>query len=360
MQDKELLFTLCAAYRLGETEKIKQIHAGTNSVYQLGYWSGGNYQQLAVKVSSSGETENAMASKQTEKSVLERLSLYFQYVPKLISPVQGTDNTQCYSWGLLWKSTQLISVYQWEPSLPYCAIEAQLINTGVSFSRLQKALSAIDTSDLATLKPIQESALVNVRNGKPGLVENSSINAFKKFIKCKADICETSQVILCNLIFLEDEIAAVRNMLKQYGEEIKHPNLSLVHQQLSPSNFGYDKNHQVTMVFDFDSLSLGLPIQDLAWLVATFCVDYRKDFKQITSDVTTLLSTIQLSFPLDVNYSDYLIPFMRLAYLDTIYRKIWRASKGIDNRMGFVKEDIFCLHWLRKYEHDLNLCLQQL
>jgi hypothetical protein len=48
------------------------------------------------------------------------------------------------------------------------------------------------------------------------------------------------------------------------------------------------------------------------------------------------------------NWQSVILPFMRLGYLSAIFQKISNAHAGFDGRMGFVREDILCLAWMRK------------
>ena len=53
------------------------------------------------------------------------------------------------------------------------------------------------------------------------------------------------------------------------------------------------------------------------------------------------------------SWQNIILPFMRLGYLDAIFRKLQRAYEGLDIRMGFVREDILCLNWLRRHNDQL-------
>lgn len=359
MLDASLLHTILIAYDLDQPTLIEQIHNGTNRVYRFDYTAGPSHQQLAVKISKSS-SERSIASKRAEKYILDLIRPRLSCIPELITPSNEPAQTTCHSWGILCNDGSLVSVYQWAPSQPYRGLEQQLTQAGKSFTKLQQTLSSINISDLQTLiKRLPQQRFMFADNDL-ALDDNFTFMVFESLInKCKA-FSLPCFMIQDNFAFLENEIEEVRSLTAKQNQILDAKNLSLVHLELFPSNFGFNEDHTVAVIYDFDSLNYGLPLQDTGWLCATFCVDYRKSLHQVTKDLTTLLSAIQSQLSTDPNWRDLLLPFMRLGYLDAIYRKLQRAYDGVDTRMGFVKEDILCLRWLRRYDQQLTSHIQKI
>jgi Ser/Thr protein kinase RdoA (MazF antagonist) len=355
MNDLGLLQTISSAYRLAEPARTKKIHDGTNRVYAFDYSAGSRHQRLAVKVSSVNG-ERSVASKRAERFVLDNIRSQIPCVPKMLVPDNEPEQTKRYSWGLLWNDDILVSVYEWVPSKPYHGLKQQLKQLGKSFVRLQHALCSVNTSCFkAILNPPQR---FRSTDNKLTLKDTFTFSDFQSFVDQNANVSRTCALVQDCSRFLENEICELRKLIgkhKQFDNTI----LSLVHLELSPSNIGFNEDHTVAAIFDFDSISYGLPLQDTAWLLATFCVDYRRSINQVITDVTTLLLAIQSLQPLSIDQRKLLIPFMRLGYLDSIYRELQRARDNVDKRLGFAKEDIFCLLWLRQHDRELMSAIKQ-
>ena len=359
MLDANLLHTILGAYGLNQPTSIEQIHNGTNRVYRFDDTEASSHQRLAVKISKLS-SERSVASKHAEKLILDLIRPTFTCIPELIKPRNKSAQTTHYSWGLLCNNDNLVSVYQWTPSQPYRGLDLQLKQAGKTFTKLQQALSSIDIADLQTY--LQQPAQQRFRLADKGLAldDNFTFVVFDKFIDKNKSTSPACSMVRDNCNFLEKEIVALRNLFEKQKNLLDTNNLSLVHLELFPSNFGFNEDHTVAVIYDFDSVNYGLPLQDTGWLCATFCVDYRKSLHKVTKDLTTLLSAIQTHLPTDVDWHDLLLPFMRLGYLDAIYRKLQRAYDGVDTRMGFVKEDILCLRWLRQHDQQLTSHIQQI
>jgi Ser/Thr protein kinase RdoA (MazF antagonist) len=353
MIDTSLLQTILSAYDLENPKQIEQIHNGTNRVYRFNYAVGSPQQQLAVKLSTLSNERN-IASKHAEKFILSNTRPQVPCIPDLLTPKNEPAQTVCHPWGLLWNSATLVSIYKWVPSQPYRGLEQQLAQTGKCFAKLQQAFNSITNSDLQTLFKHSAHQRFKKANDKLTLDDNFTFIVFQGFISKMASRSLPFTLVQDNLDFLETEIDDLRVLTKQHSEILEATNLALVHLELSPSNFGYNEDHSVAIVFDFDSINCGLALQDIAWLCATFCIDYRIPLHQAIKNLTILLSAIQSQLHTETYEYDLLVPFMRLGYLDAIYRKLQRAYNRVDMRMGFVKEDILCLHWLRQYDQRLK------
>lgn len=356
MLDRKLLRALICAYPLDKVEQIEQIHNGNNRVYRLRCRAPAPYDTIAVKISKLS-SERSIAGKRVEKVILDHLyhDLAFPFVPRLLTPTAEFNPAQSQPWGLLWNADTLLSCYQWVATQRYRGNEQQLVQVGKRYGQLQQALSTIN---LGALLPSQHRLLRAV-DERLQLAEDFTFGTFNAFIKSRVGDCATSAMLNDNLSFLEHEIAALRKEFKQHRRHLGSWDNSLIHRELSPSNFGFANDHSVNIIFDFDSVNDGLPLQDTAWLCATFCVDYRKRLDKVTRDVTVLLSSIKSQLTMPAGWQELLVPFMRLGYLAAIYRKLRLAYDGVDTRLGFVKEDILCLQWLRRYGDKLALSICQ-
>ena len=359
MIDTSLLQTILIAYDLEKPKQIEQIHNGTNRVYRFDYAAGSAQQQLAVKLSTLSNERN-IASKHAEKFILGNIRPQAPFIPELLIPENEPAQTICHPWGLLWNNTTLVSIYKWVPSQPYRGLERQLIQTGKCFAKLQQAFNSITCSNLQTYFRQSAHQRFKNTNDKLTLDDDFTFVVFQDFINKAASRSLPCDLVRDNLEFLEKEIDELRVLTTQHSEILDTKNLTLVHLELSPPNFGYNEEHSVSIVFDFDSINLGLALQDIAWLCATFCVDYRVSPQDVARNLTTLLTAIHSRLLTDACERDLLVPFMRLGYLDAIYRKLQRAYDRIDMRMGFVKEDILSLHWLRQHGQGLNSHVKQI
>lgn len=352
-----LLPALINAYKLDPPTRISRIYKGNNEVYRLDFPRGSRYDCLAIKLSALGG-EQSVASKSAELSILDSIRPWFQGVPKFIAPNDKPVDAEHFPWGLLWQQTQLVSVYQWISSAPYRGLDQQLRQLGHRYVQLQQALGHVPVSVLRPyLKPPTQQRFYR-HNNQLTLDHRLSFTPYEQFIEQRARISSTFKLLCNNLDFLQQEIEALRVLAQQHRHFQTTKTLSLVHRQLSPSNIGFNEDHSVAAVFDFDTVGFGLPLQDAAWLCATFCVDYRKSLPQVVRELKTLLIAMHPALAKD--WRELLLPFMRLGYLDAICRKLQHANDGVDQRMGFAREDMLCLRWLREHHQPLESHLQQI
>ncbi len=348
--------SLICAYPLDEVEQVEQIHNGNNRVYRLKCRAPAPYDHLAVKISRLG-SGCSIAGKLAEKAILDYLyhDLAFPFVPQLLAPTAELGHARCQPWGLLLNDDIMLTCYRWVATQRYRGGGQQLTQVGKRYGQLQQALFTINPGAL----PLAQQRLLRIADGRMQLTEGFTFNAFSAFIKSRANGCAASAILDGNLPFLEQEIADLLKDFDQYRQLFECWSNGLIHQELSPFNFGFAHDHSVNIIFDFDSMNDGFPLQDTAWLCATFCVDYRKRLGEVACDAAMLLSSIQQHLAMPAGWQELLIPFMRLGYLAAIYRKLRLANDGVDTRLGFVKEDILCLQWLRRHGGELALSICQ-
>ncbi|TAN74293.1 MAG: hypothetical protein EPN14_09290 [Gallionella sp.] len=345
--------SLISAYPLDEVGQIEQVHDGNNRVYRLKCRAPAPYDQMAVKLSKPGS--GGIAGKLAEKTILDYLyhDPAFPFVPRLLAPTAEPGHARCQPWGVLWDDGALLTCYRWVEAQRYRGSGQQLVQVGKRYGQLQQALPAINPAAL----PPAHHRLSRAADGRLQLAEDFTFSAFNAFIKSRAGGCAASAMLNLNLAFLEQEVADLREGLDQHKRRIECWSRCLIHQELSPSNFGFAHDDSVSIIFDFDSISDGFPLQDTAWLCATFCVDYRKLPGEVARSATVLLSSIRSQAAMPDGWQELLIPFMRLGYLAAIHRKLRLAHGGVDPRLGFVKEDILCLQWLRRHGGELALSI---
>jgi len=352
----DLLRALQHAYELPELDAIAQIHNGTHCVYRLDWKNKSGRQHIAVKISKDC-TAYSLARKQIEQSILQRLGEKLTFIPRLLTPSDEPQGAQCFSWGLLWQQNTLVTCFQWIPTNPYHDMEEQMKSVAHHFVLLEHALMQIDNIDASLGMGSQPHQRFQLKYNQLSLDDNFTFTIFENFIESLS--AETSTILLLqkNLSYLQEEMDNLHSAIKRYSQDDCEL-LQWVHLELSPSNFGFDIENNVNCIFDFDSLSQGLLLQDLGWLMATFCIDYRFDVAKAMDKISIILPIILSELKLQNNWRDYLLSFMRMGYLDTIYRKILRCQNGDDTRLGFVKQDIHSLQWLRQHETQLSRCFQ--
>ncbi len=191
------------------------------------------------------------------------------------------------------------------------------------------------------------------------LDENFTFSIFEHYITSLAPSTATISFLQQHFPYLQNEMDELHSAIKHLSLENTKP-LQWTHLELSPNNFGFDNTHKVKYIFDIDSINRGVLLQDLGWLLATFCIDYRFDVTATLDKISIILPTILSGLELQYNWHKYLPVFMRMGYLDTLYRKIFRYYNADDTRLGFVKQDIQSLLWLRQNQNQLSRYLEGL
>jgi len=358
MIPKELVYALQQAYELPALDAITQIHNGSHRVYRLGWKNKSERQSIAVKVSKSFAT-NSFAGKQLEQSVLQQLREKLTFIPKLLTPVNEPSGTECFSWGLRWQKESIVTCFQWIPTNPYSGIKQQMKSAAYHFALLENALTEIGSVDVSRDAISLPQPRIHFKRNQLFLDDNFTFSIFQDFIESIVSTDATMTLLKNSLTFLQQELEELHLDI-QHGSQNSCECLQWVHLELSPSNFGFDSESRVNCIFDFDSLNRGLLLQDLGWFLATFCVDYRFGVTQALDKISSILPIILSNLKLQNDWRDYLLAFMRMGYLDTIYRKIIRYQDEDDTRLGFVKQDIQTLQWLRRHQVQLTRHIQNI
>lgn len=346
MLNDEFCRALTNAYALGAVQRIERVHNGNNRVYRLRCRALPPYDDIAVKVTATGS--RSPEDKRVERAVLDRLRDVhaIAFVPRLLPPAgEGLDRPAAWQW----RDDSLVSCYRWVDTGRYRGRAEQRAQAGRRYTELRQAFDALAPADGPDSIGLVPHRLWRVAGERLRLVADFSFANFGAFIGRHAQASTAGAALAANRVFLETEIADLHLAFNRHDTCLQTGDLRLIHGELSPSNFGFAGDHGVGVIFDFDSICLGLPLQDIAWLCATFCVDHRRSPAVVIGRLAALLSAIASVAPLPEVWREQFVPFMRLGYLDTIHRKIGLAQSGIDTRLGFVREDIACLRWLRKH-----------
>lgn len=354
MQIDELHQVLMRAYPLGAGQCLEQVHNGNNRVYRLRSRSPAPYDDMAVKLTRSGEGRS-LAGKQTEYLLLEHLrhERGFVHVPRLLVPGGGSRSSPAGPAACLWNDAAVLSCYRWVDAQPCRGGALPLRAVARRYAQLRRALDGVDPAIFpAGLVPRRHRLLVP--EGKSlALAPEFCFSAHAPFVRSRGGVCAASALLSESSAFLEQEIEDLRARFRCGRRHLDMRALVLTHQELSPSNFGCSAGEDICIIFDFDSVAMGLPLQDVAWLCATFCVDHRSPLDEVMRNMMILLDALHSHAVLPAGWQELLVPFMRLGYLDTIDRKLMLARDGIDDRLGFVREDVRCLRWLRDHGDEL-------
>ncbi len=355
----DLLQTIVRAYNLQQPRLAEHIYTGTNQVYCLRFNEGSDPYQLAVKLTKFSGRET-IDNKQFQTTVLNRLHAVLPYLPCALAPLSDAPQTIRHAWGLQYRNIFLVSVYKWQPHKNYRGLAPQLKQAGKSVKQLQQAMAGIDIRDLDYSSALTTQQRLQIKGTCLFLDKHFRLTPFRDFISEHANYAAPYKFLNKHLSFLETELEALHITLDAENPVLNSHQMALIHRELSPSNFGFNPDHSIAAIFDFDSLGMGHPLQDCAWMAATFCIDNRKQFAPVIHDLKTLLKAMIHHLDTYPGWQKIFLPLMRLGYLDAIFLKLHRARHGTDSRMGFVREDILSLKWLRDHNDQLQSAIVQL
>jgi Ser/Thr protein kinase RdoA (MazF antagonist) len=356
MISKATLEAVRRCYGLDSIEDISQIHEGTNRVYKLLCLSGPDVKKAALKLTRITGHKDIL-HKGVQQKLLASLGDEFPFVPEILPPQTARNNgfggVKVHQWGIVCDGAWAVSLYEWIDCKPFGHSRGHLTNAGKKTGQMQECLSRLDFYDTCIEDRSASSVIFFSRMG----YEINGLFSFDDFeVSLKNDPESKAASYACeNLSLLEEELESALKWLNNNKELLRSQPIGLAHSELSPSNFGFDAAGEVNVIFDFDSIRHGIRSQDIAWMVCTFCIKHSETVACVQSKISLLLDSIDSALALkneDIELADM---FIRINYLEAIHRKLADWHSGRDKRMGFIKDDILALKWLKDNRFNLRV-----
>lgn len=264
------------------------------------------------------------AAKHLEAAVLSAIRPAFPLVPTLLRPGVPVPPMRRREWGLF-LGEFAISVYEWAGNLrSWRASTRQRQSTVAALSVLQNGLNVLSSSPGITGRAEAATSVLDVEF--QGFVREFACSEGRRQQADPLSGLDEQQ-----LGYLDDRLGVLRRVLLGDWRRLTEHSRGLVHTDFTPGNCGYDDIDVLTMVFDFESVCLGVLPLCGAKAIGAFCI----------SPETAPGEVVALSPPPGLT-----LPLLRVSYLDTVRRQLAARKQNPVRRWGFLREDLRNLRWL--------------
>jgi hypothetical protein len=332
---------VCVAYSLGDPISSDLVHEGTSSLYRTVCASPQGSRTVAMKVQDSGEAVSA--AKSLEAIVLSAIRPSFPSVPTLLRPGATRIPMRTLEWGLAGRRFT-VSVYDWvDVGRPWLWTAEQRRGSVEALSLLQEGLDAIGSEIDVVHKAEFRPSILDI--DFPGFVRE-----FGAAERRRRQVDSAAGIDQPQLSYLDDRFNLVQRTFLDDWRHLAKTSIGLAHAEFTPGNCGYAENGAVTIVFDFESIRLGVLPLFGAITVGSFCLDRRAAPLVVVAAMREVVDGLRRSCPQLSLPAGLTAPLLRLAYLDAIRRQLQARKANPIRRWGFLKEDMNNLCWLDHHE----------
>jgi len=328
---------VCAAYSLGNPVSSVLVHEGTSSLYRTVCVSPRGARTVAVKVQDAGES--VISAKQLEAAVLSAVGPTFPLVPMLLHPGVPRHPMRGQEWGLL-TGEFAISVYKWvENARPWRGTARQRQSTVAALSMLQNRLNALSSSHgiMGRVNPV--ASILDIEF--PGFIDEFAGSERRRLQGAPLAGLDELQ-----LSYLDDTLDLLRQTLLDDWRRLTEYSAGLVHMDFTPGNCGYDDNDALTIVFDFESVGLGVLPLFGAIAIGAFSISHETTAPEVVAAMQVMVNELRHCSPALSPPPGLTLPLLRLAYLDAVRRQLAARRQNPVRRWGFLREDLTNLRWL--------------
>ena len=328
---------VCAAYSLGDPVRSDLVHEGTSSLYRTVCASPRGLRAVALKVQDAGEAVSA--AKHLEALVLSAIRPAFPPVPVLLRPGAPRHPARSQEWGLVTRQFA-VSVYEWAgDARPWRGTTRQRESTVAALSLLQNGLNALSSSpDIMGRAELAPSIL--------DIEFSGFADEFARSERRRRQRDPSSGLDGRQLGYLDDRLDFLRQTLLGDWRRLAECSRGLVHTDFTPGNCGYDQNGAVTIVFDFESVRVGVLPLFGATAAGTFSIRHDAADREVAAAMRVMIDGIRRGAPSLSPPPGLTLPLLRLAYLDAARRQLAARRQNPVRRWGFLRENLKDLRWL--------------
>jgi Phosphotransferase enzyme family len=328
---------VCAAYSLGDPVRSVLVHEGTSSLYRTVCTSSRGPRAVALKVQDAGESVSA--AKHLEARVLSAIRPAFPLVPVLLRPGVSGHPARRQEWGLV-TGQFAVSAYEWvEDTRPWRGTARQRQSTVAALGLLQDGLKALSSSPDIMGRAKRVPSILDIKfSGFAG--------EFARSERRRRQGDPRSGLDERQLGYLDGRLDLLHQTLLGDWHRLAEHSRGLVHADFTPGNCGYDDNDAVTIVFDFESVRVGVLPLFGATAVGTFSISHEAADREVVAAMRVMADGLRHCSPPLSPPPGLTVPLLRLAYLDAARRQLAARRENPVRRWGFLRENLKDLRWL--------------
>lgn len=148
-----------------------------------------------------------------------------------------------------------------------------------------------------------------------------------------------------NMIHINKSIEFVYEYYKQNAIEINQIEMTIIHNDLSPQNVGFDNQNNISFIMDFDLCKIGAWQYDFSWLLWAFLYNQESiNYTKFDKELNKYLKQCN-SVGLKINFQMFF--FMLLTrFLLTLNGRLKNEKKGLPNSLNFVEDKIDYINFI--------------
>jgi hypothetical protein len=333
--------SLCAAYSLGGPVSWELAYEGTSTLYRMVCGSAEEPRTVAVKVQDGGRA--VFAAKSLEAVVLAGLRPAFPAVPVLLQPGAARASLQSREWGLV-TGRFAVSVYEWvDRAVPWQWSPEQRRATVAALGQLQAGLDALSTTATVAHRAEFQPTILDV--GFHGFAREFGASEWHR-----RQLDPSGGLDQAELGYLDDRLRLLHRSFLDEWRQLAETATGLAHADFTPGNCGYAADGSLSVVFDFESVRLGVLPLFGAVSVGAFSINPAATGGQVAGAIREITDGLRRHCPPLSSAPGFTLPLLRLGYLDAARRQLRARQQNPIRRWGFLKDDMNNLRWLDNHE----------
>jgi Ser/Thr protein kinase RdoA (MazF antagonist) len=158
---------------------------------------------------------------------------------------------------------------------------------------------------------------------------------------------KTKALLVGNQESLKRASLFVNDYYIQNKEQIEKNKFQIIHNDLTPRNFGFSEDAHVNFIMDFDLCKIGLWQYDLSWMIWRFCFDQKKSPDTNLEEIQkAMLFFKERNSGLEMDFFLFLLLGRLLLTLDGRLKNYEKAPSA---GLRFVPSKITEIHFLSEY-----------
>jgi hypothetical protein len=237
-----------------------------------------------------------------------------------------------------------VSVYEWVGNVrPWQWTADQRQATVAGLGRMQAGLNVIRESGLVANRAKLQPTILDV----PFAGFTAEFEHSEQHRRRRDPTAGLDREMLTDL---DNRLRSLSRTFSDEWRRLAATSTGLAHADFTPGNCGYAPDDSLAIVYDFESVRLGVLPLFGARAVGAFTLDHNAPAASVAAAMRDIAEGLRRHCPALGGTAGQTRPLLRLGYLDAIRRQLQARKLNPVRRWGFLQDDINNVHWLDRHE----------